>query len=553
MQKRTLIACILPFLAFIVDLNISWTISHAANARFPCSISISAETGYPTKNAIELAFQTNDGHDLSIKTKSIPALHEKHIEVMIGDARLNFGAFEIDSPEALLSKRIWRTAFLSDVMHLSARTGNTFVTGAFRDLSAEKIIEEMERECGLLAENATGAVTDNRSRESQLGLIDAERAFLIWALKQRGTQPGRLEAMNLKFDASVRAEILNFRRERGLRPSRYLDEESVQQLSKAAGFSIQPRFEKASNFYRESAAVRLAGLWGLIDKRGKWVLRPRFTDVGEYRDGYLVAVRGGRWGIVDYAGTTVAAFRYEEIKRCSSEMCLFRTGNRWGYIDLRTRSEIPATFDAAQPFRGNLAAVRKGHRWMLIDRSGRRTGPMHDVETLYSPAEGMSAFKANNGRRGFMRPDGRVTVGAKYTRVRKFSEGLAGVFDGKRWGFVDGYGNLQIGFGFEWVREFGDGVAPAMDPRSQKWGYVDRTGRWAIRPQFTAAYSFQQGVATVRVPHPVLNTENRAFIDLSGKFLYPPIFEDVYRFNEGVAPVQMFDRWGYLDESLIGR
>ena len=58
---------------------------------------------------------------------------------------------------------------------------------------------------------------------------------------------------------------------------------------------IEPNFEDADDVFREGLiTVKLDGKWGVINKKGDWVLEPEYEEI---EDGESIRLR---WSIIDY-------------------------------------------------------------------------------------------------------------------------------------------------------------------------------------------------------------------------------------------------------------
>ena len=84
---------------------------------------------------------------------------------------------------------------------------------------------------------------------------------------------------------------------------------------------------------------------------------------------------------------------------------------------------------------------------------------------------------------------------------------------------------------------FSDGLAIVQV--GDKYGFIDESGKFVINPQFKFAYSFTQGLARVLVG------DMFGFIDKSGKIVINPQFDDVSNFGEDV------DWWPVTDNRFI--
>lgn len=86
-------------------------------------------------------------------------------------------------------------------------------------------------------------------------------------------------------------------------------------------------------------------------------------------------------------------------------------------------------------------------------------------------------------------------VTAKYDAAGPFSNGLARVKKGIKWGYVDTTGSVIIPIKYNEVENFHDGIARVRI--GQKWGLMDVTGREIIKPTFTFIGEFIDGKAKV--------------------------------------------------------
>jgi hypothetical protein len=62
--------------------------------------------------------------------------------------------------------------------------------------------------------------------------------------------------------------------------------------------------------------------------------------------------------------------------------------------------------------------------------------------------------------------------------------------------------------------DFSEGLAPVEV--GSKWGYIDKAGRTVIPPQFYSAYEFRHGLGLVNT------AEGAGYIDKTGKYVWPP-------------------------------
>lgn len=269
----------------------------------------------------------------------------------------------------------------------------------------------------------------------------------------------------------------------------------------------------------------------------------------------------------------------------------------FGYIDATGNTVIAAKYEVAMPFNGNRAYVRFRGKWGVIDKKGNWImAPVLDqpdhmssaygyetdylsesddlsersrnydepMETdIYYFSEGMGAI-SYNGKFGFIDSTGKVIVAPVYDNVGAFSQGLAPVRHLDRWGYVDKTGKEVIAIHFRSASSFTEnGLAlvetsmpesglsspePGLeyeDNETSYFGYIDRNGKWAIRPQFSYATDFSEGLAVASVDY-----GPKGFIDKSGKFIIQPKYDYANNFHHGVAYVhlRMYEGF-YIDKT----
>jgi hypothetical protein len=257
----------------------------------------------------------------------------------------------------------------------------------------------------------------------------------------------------------------------------------------------------------------------------------------------------------------------------------------FGYIDTTGNMVIPAKYETAFPFIEGRAYVCFRGKWGVIDRKGNwvfmpvldwpaelsyddayyggyyssyseRPGVNRGVSmsnySTYKFSEGMGGICRNN-KYGFIDTTGKIIVAPVYDDVRPFSQGLAAVRHGNKWGYIDKTGREVISPRFSLAGSFtSDGLAligtspedagipkteEAMEYESEEniyYGFIDRTGKWVIKPQFTSANEFSEGLAAVEEQYGKLG-----YIDKTGKFVIPPKYDVAYSFEHGYAYVKI--------------
>jgi hypothetical protein len=256
-----------------------------------------------------------------------------------------------------------------------------------------------------------------------------------------------------------------------------------------------------------------------------------------------------------------------------------REGRDWGYVDAGGQMVIPPQFDWAQPFSEGRALVRLGHggppyKIGYIDRTGRFVGAPTLNGAAQPFSEGLAAVESGK-KWGFIDPSAKMVIESRFVWARSFSEGLARViedgeceviedpcecqdfrtsrFDPRRvlapcqFSFIDKTGK-KVMTGFHNAGKFAEGLAPVRTMTT--WGFINHQGALVIAAQFQRAKPFSDGLAAVMIE------QKWGFIDKTGKILIQPDFDNVEDFSEGIAVVWKNQQYTYIDNTgkqLFGR
>lgn len=318
-----------------------------------------------------------------------------------------------------------------------------------------------------------------------------------------------------------------------------------EQIQKVAIEELRPNvnlsdflFDAAGLFYEEVAPVKEGDKWGLIDKKGNWVVVPKYSDIGRYKEGVMSVKNNELFAFIDSNGKSITDFSYTETHYFSEGLAGVKIRNKWGFINKQGDLKIRAQYDGVRNFTNGYAPVKNGEKWGYIDKNGKwLLSPQ--FTSAYSFNDGLAVVVLNK-KRGYVNTNGKFEIDPTYRRVLKFSEGLAPVSKRKnKWFYVNKKNKSPIGSTFVKVRVFSEELSAVMNDKN-KWGYINKTGKLVIKFKYDKAYDFRDGLALVR------QDNKRGFIDKNGKIIVPFIYDDAFQFNEGFAPVKKGEKWGYI-------
>jgi hypothetical protein len=307
---------------------------------------------------------------------------------------------------------------------------------------------------------------------------------------------------------------------------------------------------------------------GYIDRQGRVVIQPQYLAFGNHggdffgglakvtaKDGdfYIDATgkrvaRFDQFGAADYidpAGKLFIPPNSKPASDFSEGLAPVEVDGRFGYIDPSGHFVIPPRFMSADEFADGHALVVENGPCQLIG---------------YGPCDGLmppnsTTASLHRCQYSVIDHSGNVVFAGAYIDAKHFSEGVAPMGDGKKWGYVDYSGKALVPIQFDDAEPFSEGLAAVRVGRNidlgelGKVGFIDRTGAMIIQPQFLSAQEFSEGFAVVM-------DENRkySFIDRMGRRRFGRNFDAASGFVMGLAHVRSgrnyySARWSYIDRT----
>ena len=331
----------------------------------------------------------------------------------------------------------------------------------------------------------------------------------------------------------------------------------------SAGHVVIPlRYLEAEKFDDGYAQVAISTsdyktTWTWIDKQGNFmdpeyskIKGPLNIDIFIYHDGLKTQEQNGRYGVVDRRGEWVVAPKYLSVGNFSNGWAYFRDstaeeGHYTGYVSAGGR-EMPLHFLSAGDFSENLAAVKTAEGYGVINTRGEWViEPSFEYIRKFS--EGLAAAKKDaDGKIGFIDSTGTWVIPPRYeTLFPMFSDGVAIVKTRRGREVIDRHGQTILsaqelenkGLGLD---GFSEGLIVCDDktiPRPEidlattlenlnkgitepgdtvgTYGYLNKSGNWHIPPKFRYAYPFAHGLAKV-----VFTDRNWGYINRNGEIIY---------------------------------
>ena len=143
---------------------------------------------------------------------------------------------------------------------------------------------------------------------------------------------------------------------------------------------IEPRFEKASYFYKGVAWVQgeFGEPWKLIDKQGNVIVDnfqgevPSFSFIDSKTE--LVAFRhkDGLWGYINLSGDVVISADYQLADTFQDGVAGVQKDGFYGVIDSYGEIVLPFKYERLWVGDSNMFAVKKDDKWEFVNSVGER-------------------------------------------------------------------------------------------------------------------------------------------------------------------------------------
>lgn len=291
-------------------------------------------------------------------------------------------------------------------------------------------------------------------------------------------------------------------------------------------------FQKIWDFKAGFATVLLNGKYGLVSKSGKVIIKPDYDSpeiLGikcgcvAFEVGYgpviildttgkpimpmmsgvtgilpcqkRITLGNDQYGMINFNNDTILPFKFRDAHLLPEGFCVASKfdnspeDNLYGLYDLNGKQVLPHAFEMIDGFYCGRALVKKNGKYGVIDEAGK--------ELFYTDYGRIDRFsngyalvytnpKEGEIKVGIINKNGKVVVPAIYQwleNVFNFSEGLAAIAQGRKYGFVDTSGRVVVPFNYEKVEPFRSGIAKVW-VGWQHVGYINGKGKEIISPTF---------------------------------------------------------------------
>jgi len=251
-----------------------------------------------------------------------------------------------------------------------------------------------------------------------------------------------------------------------------------------AGVVVIPRTfvgGQIGTFHEGLAPIQVNGKWGYIANTGETVIPVQFDAADDFSEGLAIVRAGRKYGVIDRNGKVILPPTHDFIGHYSNGCAVFAQHDQFGYLDRNGAVAIKPEFDRASDFSEGLAfvATHRGEKSVgtYVDVTGK---PVFELQPINGGPfrEGLAMIEPVGGTPHYIDRQGKTAIAAPagIQRAGNFSEGLAAVMIGGRFGFMDRTGQVVIAPQWQFVDEFHRGTCRVNSADVR--GYINPQGKY---------------------------------------------------------------------------
>lgn len=309
---------------------------------------------------------------------------------------------------------------------------------------------------------------------------------------------------------------------------------------------VEPQYDMAFLFEGDMALVILNNKRGFIDKTGKLVIPLKYDGADNFSGDIAQVEINGKWGLLDKSGKEITLVKYNYIGKYADGLYRVSAGKgkdaKWGFIDKTGKEVIPVIYKEARDFDQGVAIVALKDSYFLIDQAANRKSAEYGYISDFSDD---MARVLSGLRYGYIDKTGKEVISALYTSAENFKDGRAKVASDEAEFYVDKTGRQLILqpelVNYTLYKDF------------YTYGFKDANGQIVIPAKYTMARNFTEGLAAVQTPmvaYPGGSSGGTwGFIDKTGKEVIAATFEEAYPFSNGRARIKQSGAYGFISRT----
>ena len=275
-------------------------------------------------------------------------------------------------------------------------------------------------------------------------------------------------------------------------------------------------------------------LYGYIDQKGEFKIKGQYMSAATFSCGLArVQLIDNSYGYIDKQGNLLVK-GFTSAEQHFENLALVTTENEFGYINQRGAWNIILPYNTIQYSASNFSPEKIAllspfdtSSFIYIDKTGKTilNVAKNQANFVDNFSESLARFRKGSYY-GFINTKGEIVIPPKYSYADNFSHGFAIIKTNDFITFINKKGE-KLKCIFDNVKAFSNGLAPVC--KGKKWGYIDTLGYTKIQFLFDNAFPFYEGVAVVR------KNQKYGIINQNGEIIIPFEYDGIQnKFHNGM-------------------
>lgn len=229
---------------------------------------------------------------------------------------------------------------------------------------------------------------------------------------------------------------------------------------------IEDKFEDISPLIGDKMTVRKDGKSGLMDANGKYIIKPKYEAVTYFGGDMVQVKKRGKYGYRTTKNKRAVPIKYDDIGRFYGTRAKAKRKGKWGIIDTKGKKVLKFNFEYIGEFTYDSYLQEQYAPYVYGTRVGKISSWGASVPFSYEEiADETRRIDANlvlfrfGKDYGVVDNKGHIVINPFYKNPIIFSEGVAAVTDGEKFGFIDKTGKIVYPLVLDKAENFIDATA----------------------------------------------------------------------------------------------